>query len=319
MASIYQQEQSLVLNDVSQLGVPRFGWTGDLDKGGQNGIGVRTLCNDGATPQPFPPAWVVIIHEPTMWDTYFTTLQKQHKSIWEQHAKSIDGIDFGLTVDPHDLPYGHDGQQYSMPVMSKRTAVNPVVNMDEVVGNLGWGVHYMYIKHLCHPDTCASILSAVRGSGMPPWVWSTFTFSALVIQPDTSGLYDRILDAYCLTNMWPTETGLLGVKRELATATVPQRSFTHKAIVTHNENTRELGRLVFATMNIHKVNYDLANTYTGMDGALTTFGLSKVVKEALADFKLNTGGAGTINSGGNDTASEAFENYMNGVKEFTNA
>ena len=317
MASIYTQEQALVLNDVSQLGVPRFGWTGDIQKGGQNGFGTRILNTDGGTPQPFPPAWVIVIHEPAMWDQYYSLLQQQHKSLWEQHAKTIDGIDFGYQMDSHDLPYGHDGQQWSMPTNNKRTTVNPTMTMDEVVGNLGWGVTYMYMKHMCHPDTCASVLSAVRENGMPPWVWSTFTFSLLIIQPDATSLYNRILDAYCITNCWPTETGMLGVKKELGSTTVPQRSFAHKGVVSHNENTRELGRLVFATMNVHKINYDYANTYSGMDGQLINFGLDGTVKEALADFKLDAGGSGTINTSGNDIASGAYESFIKNVKTST--
>ena len=312
---IYTQDKA-VITDVSKLvtlGGVRFGMTGDLQKGGQNGIGTRIMSIDGATPQPFPPAVVAVIHEPTMWDNGYVSLQRQHKSLWEQHAKTINGIDFGYQMDEHSLPYGHDGQQFSMPTKNKRTAVTPSISLDEVLGNLSWNIHSLYLRHMCHPDTCASVLSAINENGMPPWVWSTFTFSICVIQPDATALYNRILDAYVITNMWPTETGSNEVKKELGSTTVPQRTFPHKGIVTHNENTRELGRLIFAAMNYHKVNYDYAVTYKGLDGKLVGMGIEGTVAEALQDFGLLGGGVGNIagaNSNGNDLASSAMESYL---------
>lgn len=309
-SSYYQGGQAIV-KDVSKLvslGGVRFGMTGDLQKGGQNGVGSRVMSVDGATPQPFPPAVVVVIHEPTMWDGRYNILQMQHKSLWEQHAKNITGIGVGYTMDSHDLPYGHDGQQYSMPTKNKRNAVSPSIEMDEILGNLAWNMHALYLRHICHPDTCASVLSAIDENGVPPWVWSTFTFSICVIQPDATSLYNRILDAWVITNMWPSETGDIDTKKTIGDTSVPQRTFPHKGVVTHNENTRELGRLIFAAMNYHKVNYDYALTYQGLNGRLTGMGIEGTVAEALRDFGLLGGGVGdVINKSGNDLASSAYE------------
>lgn len=287
----YTQQKALITEDVVKFGAPRYKSLGDLQKGGQNGVGVRNLNVDGATPQPFPPLRIVMLHSPEMWNNdVYRPLAKQHKAIWEQHAKTIDGVGVGYQVDTHDLPYGHDGQQYSMPMNNKRNPVSPSLQMDEVYGNIGWAIHYLYLKHLCHPDTCASILSAIRGDVMPPWVWSTFTFSILCIQPDSTGLYNRILDSWVITNMWPTETGDIGSKMELGSWSVPQRSFPHKGVVVHNENTRELGRLVYSALNIQKVNYDYQNTYTGIDNNLTDYGIQGTIKECLNDFQFANSG-----------------------------
>lgn len=312
---IYTQEKAVIssVDDLVSLGGVRFGMTGDLQKGGQNGLGARVMSVDGATPQPFPPAVVVVIHEPTMWDNGYVTLQQQHKSLWEQHAKSITNIDFGYQMDEHSLIYGHDGQQYSMPTKNKRSAVSPTIAMDEILGNLSWNIHALYLKHLCHPDTCASVLSAINENGIPPWVWSTFTFSVCVILPDATALYNRILDAYVITNMWPTATGMIGAQKELGTYTVPQRSYEHKGIVTHNENTRELGRLIFAALNYHKTNFDYAVTYKGLDGKLTGMGMEGTIAEALQDFGLLGGGVGSglgTQSDKIDAANSAMESFV---------
>lgn len=307
----YKGQQALITNvsEIVQLGGQRHYGMGDIEKGGQNGVGIRPLSVDGGTPQPFPPAIVCVIHEPSMWDYGYQILQRQHKSLWEQHAKTIDGIDFGYRMDEHSLPYGHDGQQYSMPLNNKRTEVSPSITMDEIYGNLSWNIHYLYMKHMCHPDTCASILSAVLDTGMPPWVWSAFTFSICVIQPDATSLYDRIIDAYCITNMWPTETGMLGVKKELGSTTVPQRTFNHKGVVTHNENTRELGRLIFAAMNYHRVNYDYATTFSGINGKIINSGATKTVYEALQDYKLFDGGGGALNTSADSIATQSMVKF----------
>ena len=84
----------------------------------------------------------------------------------------------------------------------------------------------------------------------------------------------------------PTETGDNGFKREINSAEHPERTINYKALVQHNDNTRELGRLILQSLNIHKPDYQKATTYESVETSLQGSGIDKEVKDALQDFKI---------------------------------
>jgi hypothetical protein len=293
---------SLLFNNVGQFGNPRFVPVGNIQKGGQLGFGPRITQMDGATPLALNCAHVFVLQQPRMWDR-FPKVQQTYKAMIELHAKSIDGIDIGYTEEFDDTQIGHDGQSASMPLQTKRNPVNPSVTVDDITGNLFWNLNYLWLKHINHPDTCASLLSALYGDAMEQWVWSTFTSSWLVIQPDPTGLSNRLVEAAVITNIVPTETGNLGMKRTIGATELAKRTVTYKGVITHNENTRELGRLVLNSINAHKPNLDYALTYNGISSNIIDYGAkgwvdeatnNGLVQEATNDFGITSDSTSTF-------------------------
>lgn len=272
---------SLLLNNNGIFGNPRFANVGNLQQGGQLGPGNRVIQMDGATPLVLNCAHVFVLQMPRFWDR-FPRLQQNYKSAIELHAKSIDGIDIGYTEEFDDTQIGHDGQSASMPLHTKRNPVNPSVTVDDNYGNLFWNMNYLWLKHMNHPDTCASLLSALYGDAMEPWVWSTFSSSWIAIQPDPTGLGNRLVEACVLTNVIPTETGNLGMKRTIGSSEIAKRTISYKAVMTHNDNTRELGRLIMQAINAHKPNWDYALTYSGVAGNITDYGTQGLINESIS-------------------------------------
>lgn len=309
---------ALVYNTNGQFGNPRFTNVGNIQRGGQLGLGPRVTQMDGATPLPLNCAHVFVLTQPTMFDP-LPAVQQAYKSIIELHAKSIDGIDIGYVEEFDDTQIGHDGQSASMPLQTKRNPINPSVTADDIHGNLFWNLNYLWLKSINHPDTSTSLLSAMYGDQMPQWVWSTFTSTWIAIQPDPSGLGNRLVDAVVLTNVIPSETGNLGIKRTVGSSELAKRTVSYKAVLTHNENTRELGRLIMNSVGAHKPNLDYALTYQGVNPNINTFGhqgwmaeaasdtgmlnqtnqFGAEVNEAMNDFGITSDTAGGIRSMGN--------------------
>lgn len=281
--------EALLANKAAEVGAASFLNISNIQEGAQNGAGPRIPKLDAATPLVLNNAIIVLLSAPTMWDPYPMATQSL-KALFEQHAKSVTGIDFGYTLNFNDTQNGHDGQSLSMPTHSQRTPVSPAFTWPEIYGNLVWNLHYKWIMDIQHPDTQVSQLSSQFSEDqVPPWILSAISASFIAIQPDPTGIYDRIIDAAVYTAVMPTETGNLGIKREIGgTPETPERSITYKALVQHNDNTRELGRLVMKSLNIHKPDFQRATTYTGVDDSLASLGLSKEVEEALRDNQLLT-------------------------------
>lgn len=277
---------ALLANEAANLGAARFANVANIQEGGQLGIGPRILQIDAATPLVLNPAIIVLLSAPTMWDKY-ESAKKTLKALFEMHAKSVSGIDFGYTLNFSDILVGHDGQHMSMPTSSTRTAAAPSFTWPEIYGNVVWNLHYKWITEIQHPDTQMSQLSAAFDEGeVPAWLMSTFSASFIAIQPDPTGIPDRIIDAAVYTAVIPTETGNLGLKRDIGSTESPERSIAYKALVQHNDNTRELGRLVLQSMNAHKPDFQRATTYSAVDTGLQGTGVDKEVQDALRDFQL---------------------------------
>lgn len=75
---------------------------------------------------------------------------------------------------------------------------------------------------------------------VPPTSCSTYSMAMCAIQFDPTMLP---IGSSMLRSTRPcsTETGDIGFERQIGQAKSPERSITYKAVVQHNDNTRELG------------------------------------------------------------------------------
>lgn len=251
--------QDAIVEKVSSLGVSPNALVANVARSGQLGTGIRLAKLDGATPMVFNPAIAVVLSVPTMWDPW-PKLQENLKALMETHAKSITGIDFSYSLETADTPVGHDGQQLSVPTRTTRSQVSPSVTFTEYAGMPIYNLFLTWIKDIQHPDTNASALpTKITSNGdVPGWYMSSYSMSMLFIQPDPTGLPDRIQDAFIVANMFPKDIGEIGIQRSLGTTEMKERSISFTGIVQHNENTRELGYRVAEMLQMERINYDFA-------------------------------------------------------------
>lgn len=254
------EDERLLLENVIHLGVPETSKAGNLNIGNQLGMGIQIPTLDAATPLVFPPAVVVVLQTPTMYDSK-PEIGKMMKNIMECHAKSVSGIDFGYTLETADTPVGHDGQVMAVPTKTKRSAVNPTFTFTEVTGNLVWNLFRQWIWDIQHPDTNASFAEMELYDRVPGdstkyvYTMSTYALSMLVIQFDPTMVPANIIDAAFYTNMFPTATGDLGLERTIATSKTMERSISFTGIVQHNTHVRRIAREVATALNLRRAQY----------------------------------------------------------------
>lgn len=253
--------------------------------GGQLGLGARLPLIDAATPQVFSPVVAIVTHTPSMFK------QVQHadsilKALVERHAKSITGIDFGYTLDSQDTPAGHDGQTIKMPTAAKRTEVNPTFVWQEIQGNLVWRFFMNWIRMIRHPDTNASSLAALTPEGeLNPMLLSSFTMDVCFIQFDPTMRPENIIDVSMITAMWPQETGLIGMQREIGTTQLQERSIPFNGVIQHNDSTFVAGQNIARALNLHRANFDKAPAVAAqIEEKLADKGISAEIEEITSEF-----------------------------------
>ena len=190
------------------------GFVSNLISGGQNGYGFKAGSFDAATPLALPPAVIVVLQTPTMWDKI--TQDTEHvlpqtvKSMFECHAKSVSGIELSYTLETQDQPIGHDGQTFKVPTQSKRAEVSPSFTWHEVTGNLVWNIIRRWIWDINDPDTNAGLEFQETPD---PFTMSTYALTFMAIQYDQTQHIDRMIDAAIYTNVFPQATGEFGMQR----------------------------------------------------------------------------------------------------------
>lgn len=263
---------------------------------GQNGTGIRITKLDGATPLVFNPVIPVVLTVPSMWDK-FPQKQEILRALMETHARNITGIDFSYALETSQVQIGHDGQQMDAPTRTTRSQVNPSATFTEYTGNIIYRFFQDWMFDIQHPDTNASVLPAMglESPDMPGWTMSAYSMSMLFIQPDPTGLPDRIIDAFVIVNMFPKDIGEIGFQRQLGTTETKERSVNFTGIVQHNNNTKILGVNVMKMLQLHKINYN--NALPGLAGSVAA---TKAISTHLAADTVQGGLNWEANAGNKD-------------------
>lgn len=258
---------SALLQSVVGLGNHLQGHVANVFHSGQNGTGIRITKLDGATPLVFNPVIPVVLTVPTMWAA-FPQKQEMLRALMETHARNITGIDFSYALEATPIQLGHDGQQMDVPTRTTRSQVSPSATFVEYTGNIIYKFFSDWIFDIQHPDTNASALPAmgIMDEKMPGWTMSAYSMSMLFIQPDPTGLPDRIVDAYIIVNMFPKDIGEIGFQRQLGTSEHKERTINFTGIVQHNNNTKELGIRTMKMLGLHRINYN--NALPGLTGSV---------------------------------------------------
>ena len=281
--SYWIDRHSYLHNVAGNAGVGRDGsWStgwgnqfvANLVEGGQLGYGFKAGVFDAATPLAFPPATIVVLQTPMMWDVSPNNgfgdgglgdggiLAMTVKSMFECHAKSVTGIDVNYTLDSGDQPIGHDGQNFKVPTQSKRTEVNPSFTWPEVTGNLVWNIILRWIWDIQDPDTNAGL--EFMADDPLPYTMSAYSLTFMAIQFDQTMHPDRIIDAAIYCNVYPQQTGEMGIQRTIGTTEVKERNVTFNAYLMHNKYTKYLGREIARQLNLRSETYQVANPNTEM-------------------------------------------------------
>lgn len=288
--------QQTLLQGLTNIGVPSpRSYVANIRDSGQLGLGMNVPMLDGASALAFPPAIIVVLHTPSMYQEYDRLyapsgrpgMRETIKNLFECFAKSVTGIDFGYTVETESNPAGPSGQQIEDPTNTKRSDVSPVFTFQELTGNPVWNIHKRWMSDIQHPDSHISMagsrdMIAIQREGRKPRTRATYSVAFAVIQPDTTHDPDQITGCSIVVNVFPKDIGTFGYERTIGNTQLRERSITYSGLVIDNEYTHELGISLMRNIQMAKVDFmRRAIGYTDVETAIKNSGLQKEVSEAL--------------------------------------
>lgn len=270
----------------------------NLIDGGQLGRGFKAGALDAATPLALPPAVILVLQTPKMWERLDPDnehiLPMTIKSMFECHAKSVTGIDLTYNLETNDQPIGHDGQTFKVPTQAKRAEVTPNFTWYEVTGNLVWNLMMRWIWDINDPDTNAG-LEFQTGDHPDAFTMSTYSLTFIALQYDQTSAADRLIDAAVYTNVFPQTTGELGLQREIGTTQVRERAIAFNGYVIHNEKTRAIGKVLATALKLRSDCYRTAAP--NLDSVHKMFAQGDIFRNGIyTDNELSQLGNGKIDN-----------------------
>lgn len=255
--------------------------------GGQLGFGPNLPNLDANTPLVLMPLQFTVLHAPSFLD-FIPNGVAIFKALFENHLVSMDGLEFSHTMDTEGTPSGRDGQMQMVPVRHARSQITPTCVWPEKLGNLLWNFGKLWMNVMKDVDTQASSMAGVVPSGtiLPPHVSSMFSADILATQFDTTMRPENIVDAFIMTNFFPTDIGSPDYRYNALESHRPDRSFTFTTIVQNNNNTVAVAKSIATLTNLHLVNYqDAIPAATSIESQLSNEGMVHTVSEFLSQFQ----------------------------------
>lgn len=139
------------------------------------------------------------------------------KSLFETHAKSIDGFNAGLKVDFDSHTVGGAGEIQEEVINVTRETSTPKLTFVEKYGRpIQTFLEYWIRYGLMDPEAKFALISTLTNSQVTDLLADWFTATCLFIEPDP--MHRNVSKAWLTTNMMPKGTGDITAKRDLSSS-----------------------------------------------------------------------------------------------------
>lgn len=156
------------------------------------------------------PRFFTLMPEPQKWvDTL--------KSLVELHARSIEGLNAGITLEFDEHPVGGAGEMQSEITDSKRARSEPSFTFVEKYGRPIQTFLQNWIQYGgMDPDTKYALVGTLSGEKPEDLLLDWYSASMLFIEPDP--LHKKVIKSWLVVGMMPKTTGTVEGKRDLTAA-----------------------------------------------------------------------------------------------------
>lgn len=190
----------------------------DLKNGGQHGWSpnlTEWVSNQAYVSRPLT---CVLLEAPKMF-TEMPDSQKwisSLKSLFELHARSIDGLNGGLKVDTEEHAVGGAGEQQEEIVNVTRERSQPKFQFIEKYGRpIQTLIDYWIRYGMMDPETKFALLGTMGRAAVKDMLADWYSASCLFFEADAQ--FRKVDKAWITTNMYPKTQGDVKSKRDLTT------------------------------------------------------------------------------------------------------
>jgi len=210
------------------------------------------------------------------------------KCMVEKHARTIEGLKAGLTVDVAEHAFGGAGEMFQEFTDVKRERSTLSFGLVDKYGNVFQQFLERWIMYgLMHPETKIPLTATLEGGGpsdnLADWYGGTIAF----IEPDPTG--KRVIRTWISTNVWPQGTGPIeGKMDKTSSLSIKELSLEFTSLTFINEGTRAYGQEILDGINTTFANPQIRESFiksVAADVGAVTRGYSESVT-SVADKKV---------------------------------
>lgn len=190
----------------------------------------------------------------------------------EKHARTIEGLKAGLTVEKAEHQYSGGGEFFEEFVDVKRERSSLSVGMADKYGNVWQSFLEKWIMWgMMHPDT-KTPLSVTLADGPTDLLADWYAGAIAFIEPTPDGR--RAMKTWLSVNVWPQGTGPIEGKMDKTSAlSLRDLSIDLTSLTFYNDGTRAIGQNLLDAVvytNANPVNMQGAITEISADVAAVT-------------------------------------------------
>lgn len=176
------------------------------------------------------------------------------KAMLEVHARTVEGLNAGITLDFDEHPVGGGGEMQQEVIDSKRARSEPTMTIVDKYGMPFQTFLYQYITYgIMDPDTKFALMNTLSGNKPDDMLADMFTFSALFMEPDPS--HRRVTKSWVGVNIMFKGTGEITGKRDLTSALeISTLSLELTGIYQFNLGTNQFAQTILDNINMTNAN-----------------------------------------------------------------
>jgi len=178
------------------------------------------------------------------------------KSLVELHARTIEGMNAGLTVEVAETPVGGGGEVQHEFTDVKRAQSTPNFTFDEKYGMAISMFFQNWIQYgLMNPDSKFADVGTLTGLKPEDMLPDQYAMTCLFLEPDPT--HRKVVKSWLTTNMFPKATGDIVGKRDLASAS----ELTSLTVEFTGLSQYGLGVDILAQQVLNTININNASPY----------------------------------------------------------
>lgn len=191
--------------------------------------------------------------DPEKWVTAF-------KVLFEKHARTIEGLKAGLTVDVAEHAFGGGGEFFQEFTDVKRERSTLSIGLVDKYGNVFQNFLERWIMYgMMHPETKVPLTATMENGptdNLADWYSGTIAF----IEPDPTG--KRAIRTWISSNVFPQGTGPIEGKMDKTSAlSIKELSLEFTSLTFINEGTRVFGQELLDGINKSWASPQLRNSF----------------------------------------------------------
>jgi len=220
--------------------------------GGQHGAQPNYTTFISNKPYVRKPMIVKVLTYPKLFDKLPDSKywRQTYKSILEEHALTISGVQFGITGETDEVAFGGGGEFQQVVTKTRRARSNVSIELNEKIGRPFAQFHNSWLRLLhMEPETnYAGIIGLLGGTEVPDLLPDQTTGSIICFEPNET--FSQVQKAVLITNFFPLSDGTQEMNKDMtANGQMENHSIEYACLSQHGYGVLQYAQSLLSDIN----------------------------------------------------------------------